>query len=101
MHRRPARQLEVFDSPRSLASSWKALLQAAAVDAVGQQPVPTPGRRARRFLDRVQTADKARVDIGVEVSRSSSPYADLVSLTWRGRAVHAVATNPRHELVMA
>jgi len=94
-------QLELFDSPRSLASSWKALLQAAAVDAVGQQPVPTPGRRARRFLDRVQMADKACVDTGGEVSRSSSPYGDLVSLTWQGRIVHAVATNPRHELVMA
>ena len=46
-------QLEVFDSPRSLAGVWKALLHAAAIDALGAPPVPTPGRRARRFLDRV------------------------------------------------
>lgn len=88
-------QLEVFDSPRTLASVWAALLQAAAVDAITAAPIPTPGRRARRFLDRVCSLSD------VAEPRRVSPYAELTSLSWEGRTVHAVATNPRHELVMA
>lgn len=85
-------QLEVFDSPRTLSSSWTSLLRAAAVDAVDRPPVPTPGRRARRFLDRVRAA---------QVLTTPSPYAHLTTLNWHDRTVHAVATNPRHELVNA
>lgn len=90
-------QLEVFDSPRTLASVWSALLHAAAVDALTAAPIATPSRRARRFLDRVRHLS----DSSEPSSRRSSPYADLNTLSWRGRRVHAVATNPRHELVMA
>ena len=90
-------QLEVFDSPRTLTSVWSALLHAAAVDALTAAPIATPGHRARRFLDRVR-----RLSDGSELSgRRNSPYAQLDALSWRGRTVHAVATNPRHELVMA
>lgn len=88
-------QLEVFDSPRTLASVWGALLHAAAVDAITAAPIATPGRRARRFLDRVCALSE------VAEPRRVSPYAELTSLAWQGRTVHAVATNPRHELVMA
>ena len=95
-------QLEVFDSPRTLASVWSALLHAAAVDALSLAPVATPGRRARRFLDRVRS-------LGVTsypgtfgpTSRRTSPYAELTALSWGNRTIHAVATNPRHELVTA
>lgn len=80
-------QLEVYDSPRTLASQWQPLLQAAAIDALDRPPIPTPGRRARRFLDRVRAG--------------ASAYAQLSTLEWNGRTVHAVATNPRHPLVMA
>ena len=89
-------QLEVFDSPRTLTSVWSALLHAAAVDALTAAPIGTSGRRARRFLDRVRHLS----DSSEQSSQRSSPYADLNTLSWRGRTVHAVATNPRHELVM-
>lgn len=93
-------QLEVFDSPRTLTSVWSALLHAAAVDALTAAPIPTPSRRARRFLDRVRHLSETG-DTVEPCSRRSSPYAELNTLSWRGRTVHAVATNPRHELVMA
>ena len=90
-------QLEVFDSPRTLASVWSALLHAAAVDALTAAPIATPGRRARRFLERVRHLSETPELSG----RRSSPYANMDALSWHGRTVHAVATNPRHELVMA
>jgi hypothetical protein len=98
-------QLEVFDSPRSLASVWSALLHAAAADALTSAPIATPGRRARRFLDRVRILSEGSNDDapdGAEdqTNRRVSQYAELTSLSWGDRTVHAVATNPRHELVM-
>ena len=92
-------QLEVFDSPRTLTSVWSALLHAAAVDAITAPPIATPSRRARRFLDRVRQL-RENSDPAEPSSRRRSPYADLNTLSWRGRTVHAVATNPRHDLVM-
>lgn len=95
-------QLEVFDSPRTLASVWDALLHAAALDALDLPPVPTPGRRARRFLDRVTAVPLARADAGLGTGvHGRSPYARVDALVWRERAVHIVAMNPRHELVSA
>ncbi|MFC5993505.1 ARPP-1 family domain-containing protein [Pseudonocardia hispaniensis] len=79
--------VEVFDSPRTLAQVWGRLVHAAAIDAVGAPAVETPGRRARRFVQRVE--------------RRYPAYARVAVLGWRGRAIHTVAVNPRHELVTA
>lgn len=87
--------LEVFDSPRTLARVWDGLLHAAAVDAVGRPVVPTPGRRARRFVRRV-----AQVPLAAD-GRGATAEARVAVLGWRGRAVQTVALNPRHELVRA
>ncbi|TVT52999.1 hypothetical protein FNH05_12305 [Amycolatopsis rhizosphaerae] len=95
--------LEVFDCPDTLRQAWDALLRAAAVDAVGLAPVPTPGRRARRFADRVgkvNLADKRDAGLGSQV-RGVSEYVLLDCLLWEGGTVHATALNPRHELVVA
>ncbi len=95
--------LEVFDSPRTLRHAWIALLHGAAVDAVGQPAVATPGHRARRFLDRLRAvrADEAHdAGLGIEL-RGQSTYARLSATTWQGRVVHGVAINPRHALVAA
>ena len=94
--------LEVFDSPRTLASVWSALLHAAAVDALTAAPLATPSRRARRFLGHVRTlSDTPYGDTHEPATRRASPHAELNALSWRGRTVHATATNPRHELVIA
>jgi len=95
-------QAEVYDSWRTLASVWEALLRSAALDALDLAGLPTPGRRARRFLDRVSAVAVSESDAGLGTAlRGASPYARLDALAWRGRAVHTVALNPRHELVAA
>jgi hypothetical protein len=94
--------LEAFDSPRTLAAVWEQLLQSAALDAIGAAPVPTPGRRARRFLDRLEQVATAPAEAGVGRDFCGrSDYARLDSLVWSGRTVHTVASNVRHELVAA
>lgn len=94
--------LEVYDSPRTFAHAFGPLVRALAVDAAAAAPVPTPGRRARRFLeclDRVWV-QQSPAGLGWSVT-GASPYARLDGLLWQGRAVHAVALNPQHELVAA
>jgi hypothetical protein len=94
---------EVVDAPSTLAHTWRALLRAAAVDAIGMPPVPTPGRRARRFVERLthlQLLGERQAGLGREL-HAASDSARLHSLRWRGRAVHTVAINTGHELVAA
>jgi hypothetical protein len=94
--------LEVYDSPATLASVWDALLHAAALDALGAPPCPTPGRRARRFVDRLAHVPLAVENAGLGTIRTGrSPYARVSTLCWGDRPVHAVAVNLRHELVAA
>jgi hypothetical protein len=92
--------LEVFDSPRTLHTVWEQLLQSAALDAVGAAQVATPGRRARRFLERLDRVPVAPVEAGLGRDFCGhSDYARLDTLVWNGRPVHTVASNVRHELV--
>lgn len=95
--------LEVLDSPRTLAALWRPLLRSVALDALDAPAVPTPGRRARRFADRLQQAplhERGEAGAGVGVT-SSSPYGRLQGLVWRDRMVAASAVNVRHERVAA
>jgi len=57
----PALWTGIYYDSQALAAAWDGLLTALAVDAVTQPAVPTPARRAWRFLDRVAAA---LVDIG-------------------------------------
>ena len=64
--------------------------------------MPTPGRRARRFLGRFEDVRLAGYPAGLATGVvGRSPYARLDGLVWRDRAVHAVAVNTRHELLAA
>lgn len=95
-------QLEAYDSPQTLATVWAALLHAAALDALDLTAVPTPGRRARRFLDRVAQVSVTQQDAGIGIGlQGRSPYARLDALLWRNRAIAITVVNPRHELVAA
>jgi hypothetical protein len=93
-----AMHLEVFDSPKTLAAVWSALLHAAAVDALTAEPLTTTGVRARRFVDQARYLSEIDSD---PTNMRRSPHAQLTTLAWRGRIVHAVAINPQHELVNA
>jgi hypothetical protein len=94
--------LEVFDSPRTLADVWDALLHAVALDAVTAPAIPTPGRRARRFTGRVGAVDTVRgIDDAGTHEQGESAHARVTTLRWRDRAVHTSALSVRHELVTA
>lgn len=95
--------LEVFDSPRTFARELDAILQVAAMDALGLPAVATPARRARRFVEHVETVRLAGSEpAGVGRSLAGrTDYADLRALGWHDRLVHLTAVNPRHELVAA
>jgi hypothetical protein len=91
---------EVFDSPSTLARQFRSLVRAAALDALGQEHVATPSRRARRFVDRLARVERhavAPAGVGTTLIGADS-YASVSALAWRRRDVHLVATNPRHSL---
>lgn len=93
---------EVFDHPLTLQQQFDSIIRAAALDALWMEPVATPSRRVRRFLDRASRVPAvAQAEAGVGVTFGGRhEYAELTALTWRGREVHTVLTNPRHELVV-
>ena len=94
---------ETFDSAWTLAAHFRSILTAAALDAVSVPAAATPSRRARRFLDqaaRVVREPVAPAGLGVSL-RGHSPQVDVSALAWKGREVHRVLTNPRHELTGA
>lgn len=94
--------LEVFDAPSTLAQAWDGLLGAVAVDAGRAAAVPTPGRRARRFLDRVRAVRPVAATSATGTAlRAETPHVRVEALHWGGSVVHAVALDPRHELMAA
>ena len=74
--------LEVFDHPKTLAEQYEAIVRAACLDAFGQAALPTPGRRARRLVERLETS-----------------ALDVMSLQHRLRTIHLRATYRRHPLL--
>ena len=95
--------LEVFDHPRTLAEQWTAILRAVALDAVGVPELPTPGYRARAFIQRVRRlveSDGLFVDQASGIERRDD-LVDVRTLALRGVDLHLAAVNVRHELVLA
>lgn len=95
--------LELSDSPRTFRALFGPLLQAVALDALAAEPVPTPGRRVRRFVDRLLAMPLIEAGEAGEgrAARGESAYGELRGLLWRERLVHASAINTRHSLVAA
>ncbi len=94
---------EVFGTSMTLHREFDSIVRAAALDALGAEPIATPSRRARRFLDRaarLPIAAVAPAGIGMEL-RARDDYVDLHGLGWNGRAAHLVLANPRHALAGA
>lgn len=94
---------EVFDSPRMLAHEFDEIVRAAAMDAVGLAPIETPGRRARRFIERArQVAARETGRAGLaEALTGRTEHVDLAGLSRSGHRLYTLLTNPRHELVLA
>ena len=95
--------LEDFDHPLTLAEQLRPILLAAALDAVGRPAVAMPGRRARRFIERVEHAARARgrAETGRPVMESvRTDDIDLKSLSRGGSRVHLRATFRRHPVLV-
>ena len=93
---------EVFDSITTLRRQLPAILEAAALDAGRAPAVPTPGRRARRFIDRIeslQLTPAGEAGLGERVE-ARSQYADVAGLRWKDRDVHVRMSNVRHPMLV-
>ncbi len=95
-------QLESYDCPATLTAVWDALLHAAALDALALPAIPTPGRRARRFLDRISRLPLTANDAGLgQLLHGECAQARVESLRWHDRALHTIAVNPRQQYGLA
>jgi len=93
---------EVFDSNTSLRRQFRAIVEAAALDARFAPAAATPGRRARRFVERVEavrvvSCGPAGVGDGVA---GRSEHVDLAGVRWQGRDVHTRMSYARHPLLV-
>jgi hypothetical protein len=93
---------EVFDSHMTLRREFRAIVEAAALDARLAPVVSTPGRRARRFLARAELVrDRSIQGAGVgERGVGATEHVDRVRLEWQGRDVHTRLSNVRHPLLV-
>jgi hypothetical protein len=95
--------LEVYDDPQTLAEQWDALLSAVALDARLAPPKPTPGHRARAFVQRLATAPLRRTVV------TGAPFTvhaddDLVSargIATNDRLLHLAVLNAKHQFILA
>lgn len=94
---------EIFDSHRMLVRQFDQIVRAAAMDAVGLPPAETPGRRARRFMDRAALVPRLLTgSAGMALAvTGGTEYVELSAVRWNGQELHTLLTNPRHELLLA
>ena len=100
---RARRQYRGSDHPRTLAEQWDAIVWAVALDAVGVPEIPTPGYRARAFVQRVHRLVESDGLFMVEAAglERRDDLVDVRMLALRGVDLHLAAVNVRHELVLA
>lgn len=95
--------LELFTTPAGLRRHLGALLEAAALDAVLLPPEPTPGLRARRFVESLLDAplsENVGVDAGSQRALAARSHdREIRALAWNDHLVHATVFNRRHELM--
>jgi hypothetical protein len=95
--------LEVFDHPQTLHEQFEAIVRAGCLDAHGRPALPTPGRRARRLVDRLEnTALDHEPDVGQtsKLGRARTKDLDVMSLQQSSRRLHLRATYLRHPILI-
>lgn len=95
--------LEDFDHPRTLAEQYDALLRAAALDAVGRPAEPTPGRRARRMVERLsctRPTGPRDLDGRSRLLRARTDRLDVAVLERDRQRVHLRVVAPHHPVVV-
>jgi hypothetical protein len=97
--------LELFPSTDALASHLPALIEAVSVDGALAPPIPTPGRRARRLVERLE-----RLHLQVDPTTDAgdgravaghTAYHRAAGVVWRDQLAHAAVFNARHPLLAA
>lgn len=91
---------EVFSRPEALEEQFRSILEAAAFDAIGQPPIPTPSHRGRRFLELAAAVHQRPIEqagLGRRL-RGGNAKVDVESLAWMDHEIHALLSNPRHAL---
>ncbi len=95
--------LEVFDHPQTLTEQFEAIVRAACLDAYGRPALPTPGRRARRMIERLETTRlDVEPDVGqaAKLSRARTTDLDVMVLRQGLRTLHRRATYLRHPILV-
>lgn len=95
--------LEVFDHPLTLREQFEAIVRAACLDGYSRPALPTPGRRARRMVERLErTTLDFEPDVGQssKLGRARTPHLDVMSLHQSYRRPHLRATSLRHPILM-
>jgi hypothetical protein len=90
--------MEVFDDAQTLREQFDSIIAAAGLDALGQPPVVTPSRRARRMVERLERMNlrpTEHIEDGARLHARDNDL-DVSVLAWRGRPVHLRATFLRH-----
>ena len=93
---------ELFDHPQTLVEQLPQLLRAAALDGHGRPSLPTPARRARRLVERLE---RTRLDWEPSVGqlstlgRATTTHLDVMSLRQGYRPVHLRATHRTHPIL--
>jgi hypothetical protein len=95
--------MEVFDDPQTLAEQWESLLAAVALDARFAPSKPTPGHRARAFVQRFATTPFQRTVVN-GTPFDVHAHDDLLSargIATNDRLLHLAVLNAKHQFVLA
>lgn len=95
--------LEAFDHPQTLREQFDAIVRAACLDAVGRPALATPGRRARRLIERLERTRLDQEPDGGQTSilgRARTNDLDVMSLQLASRRLHLRATYRRHPILV-
>lgn len=98
--------LETFDHPLTMREQFEAIVRAACLDAQGRPALPTPGRRARRMVERLErTRLRVQRDLGqpaqaAELGRARTTDLDVMALDASSRRLHLRATYRRHPILL-
>lgn len=97
--------LEIITSPREFVRNIDALLKAYALDAVEVPGIPTPGRRARRFAERIMDSSLEQLaeDAMAMSFGASNEYVSIQTTVAHAthKSLHTLIVSNRHELLLA
>ena len=93
--------LELFPTSDALAAQWRALIEAAALDARLGPPIRTTASAARRFAERVERTSTGRIPDGAAYRISSDrPGVSVRGLGVDDVLLHASVLHSTHPLLV-